>query len=135
MHYELPVNEFAVPNAAKLMDLGIGKYAAGHRGVDFVVDDEAQIHAPFDGEITYKGTVFGTPTITLTIKGVKNTFQPATTDLTKGTKVKAGDIIGVARHGDYGDHSDTLHWGMSEVEDEYLNPLSYVYRKRIVLEK
>jgi hypothetical protein len=138
-HWTLPVNDYENPEILKLMDLGLSKYAAGHRGVDFAGNVGDPIVAPSNGKVLWKGVAFGNPTVTFEVNGLKNTFQPATTPLPIGSVVNEGDLIGQISEVQppNENHCDTscLHWGlvkMSEDED-YLNPLALVYRKKVVL--
>jgi murein DD-endopeptidase MepM/ murein hydrolase activator NlpD len=136
-HWEIPVNSIEEPNIAELMDANLGKYDAGHRGVDLITASGNQIIAPEDGVISYKGVVANAPTVTLMVGEYKNTFQPATTTLPTGSQVGRGEVFAVVDiYRDQRQHCEEvescLHWGML-IGDNYLNPLDKIYRKNIVL--
>ncbi|MDR1861814.1 MAG: M23 family metallopeptidase [Candidatus Ancillula sp.] len=133
-HWDIPVNTFEAPRVLRDIDKDIGKYDAGHRGVDFAAEPDDPIYAPEDGELTYRGSTFGTPTITFSTDGLKNTFQPAASDLKKGTQVKKGEIIGRVSSAEE-PHCEVscVHWGVRDEDENYLFPLSFVYKNRIVL--
>jgi hypothetical protein len=50
-HWEFPVNTYSDPRIYKTFDKNLGKYDAGHRGLDLYADVNAPVNAPVGGEI------------------------------------------------------------------------------------
>jgi hypothetical protein len=135
-HWDFPVNTYWAPQIYRQFDKNLGKYAAGHRGLDLYAEVGTNIIAPVDGELLWKGVVANKPTVTFKSGEFKLTFEPAVTDLAVGTPVAQGEKLGaVSEYRDASQHCDRscLHWGVLRGDDNYLDPLERVYKKRIVL--
>lgn len=109
----------------------------GHRGIDLQVGQEVSIRAPEGGYIAFAGKVGGKSVISLRHdrkSGIlTSTFEPATTVLPLGARVKRGEIMGLVQG--HSDHCDgiCIHWGLRKGERKYLDPMSKVFGYRLVL--
>lgn len=101
-------------------------WLSGHRGVDLgAADDGAKVASPADGTVTFAGTVVDRPVLTIDHgNGLRSSFEPVESPLNKGTRVVAGQAVGVLRTGHCGT-TPCVHWGVREDED-YVNPLKFV---------
>jgi murein DD-endopeptidase MepM/ murein hydrolase activator NlpD len=138
-HWEIPLNSFDDPKILHEIDRDIGKYDAGHRGVDLKGNVGDVIHAPESGKILWKGVVGGKPTFTYQVDDLKLTFTPASTARSVGESVRKGEALGtLTQNNDGSNHcidSVCLHWGVVDDQDNYLDPKAFVYRPRIVLKR
>lgn len=95
-------------------------YGPGHRGIDLAAD--GAVLAPDDGVVAFVGRVVDRPLITIAhADGLVSTLEPVRSDLTTGTTVRRGEVVGVL---DVGGHAPdgTLHLG-ARSDGEYLDPL------------
>lgn len=101
-------------------------WLSGHRGVDLgAADDGAQVTSPADGTVSFVGTVVDRPVLTIDHgNGLRSSFEPVESTLSKGTTVAAGQAVGILRTGHCGP-APCLHWGVRE-EGDYVNPLKFV---------
>lgn len=97
-------------------------YAAGHRGMDVTATVGAEVMAPADGVVAYRGTVVDRPLLTIEHDGgFVTTFEPLVSTLSPGDAVAEGDVIGTVATGGHAD-AGTLHLGV-RLEGEYMNPM------------
>ena len=106
-------------------------WGAGHRGLDLETDPGEEILAPLDGEITFAGQAFGTPTIVLSRGELSTVLQPGCADERHraGVTVDRGEAIGRLCLGSEQHHcadAYCLHWSCRYQNEEYLNPLFMV---------
>ena len=81
------VQEFRAP---------LTKYGAGHRGLDYNVQDQQLVYAPATGTIAFSGLVALKPVLVLQHDaGLKSAFEPVCGEVPVGTHVLAGEPIGV----------------------------------------
>lgn len=101
-------------------------WLSGHRGVDLrAADDGAQVTSPADGTVSFAGTVVDRPVLTIDHGGgLRSSFEPVETTLTKGMPVSSGQVVGTVRTGHCG-AAACVHWGVRDGE-EYVNPLKFV---------
>ncbi|MEX3102793.1 M23 family metallopeptidase [Streptomyces sp. ST1020] len=103
-------------------------YTAGHRGIDLSTPPGTPVRAISQATVTFAGRVAGRGVITLQLPtGLHTTYEPVHPTVTKGDKVKEGQLIGKVEPN--GTHCPTscLHWGLKR-GDTYLNPLSLLPR-------
>ncbi|MEY4390918.1 MAG: Murein hydrolase activator NlpD precursor [Actinomycetota bacterium] len=121
----------AQPFAARAFLKPSSDWGAGHRGLDLESNPDEAVVAPLDGEITFSGQAFGTPTIVITQGELSTVVQPACSDdfHLKGSNVEAGEKIGRMCLGSEKHHCGDaycLHWSCRYQNEEYLNPLLMV---------
>ncbi len=107
-------------------------YSAGHRGVDLAGTTGEVVHTGLGGRVTFVGQVGGTPTVVVTHRAVRTTYQPVRASVAVGQRVKTGAAIGTlgASHSHCAPKA-CLHWGYLRGQS-YLNPLSLVERVRLL---
>jgi len=108
-------------------------FSAGHRGVDLLGTPGQGIRAALPGRISFAGRVAGRAVVVVDHGPTRTTYEPVTTDLTVGTTVQAGHLIGELQL--VGSHCfprSCLHWGWIEGET-YLDPLLLVGVRRVRL--
>ncbi|MDR0837895.1 MAG: M23 family metallopeptidase [Propionibacteriaceae bacterium] len=100
-------------------------WSAGHRGIDIAATAGTPIVAAASGYISWTGVVAGVASITIThYDGLRTSYLPVASSVTKGQTVVAGEIIGVLLAG-HTDTADALHLGLRR-GDEYLDPLAWL---------
>lgn len=113
------------PHAAHLTrpaDIPERNWLPGHRGVDLALKPGADVRTAEDGVVAFVGVVVGVPTVSIDHPGgVRTTYQPVVSTLSKGSEVREGDVIGVL--GRSREH-DGLHWGALVAKDTYIDPLT-----------
>lgn len=114
------------PPVLRGFDPPLRPWLSGHRGVDLgAADDGAQVTSPADGTVSFAGTVADRPVLTIDHGGgLRSSFEPVETTLTKGMAVSAGQVLGTIRTGHCG-AAACVHWGVRD-GDEYVNPLKFV---------
>ncbi len=95
-------------------------YGAGHRGIDLVAQEGAEVLAPADGVVHFVGTVVDRELISLDHGEYLSTFEPVTSTLAEGELVTRGQVIGFVTTST---HCSCLHMGARQGKD-YLSPLA-----------
>ncbi|MEP7764986.1 M23 family metallopeptidase [Sanguibacter sp. 25GB23B1] len=120
------VREFDPPTA---------RWGPGHRGVDLRSANEAPVLAPQAGTVAFVGVVVDRPLVVIShADGLRSTLEPVASDLTTGTAVARGDVVGVLAPG-VATHcapATCLHWGVRRGE-EYIDPLTLVVENEAVI--
>lgn len=121
------------PQVVRRFDPPAHPWLAGHRGVDLAAQPGEPVLAAGAGTVTFGGSVAGRGVVTVSHPGgLRTTYLPLTPSVSPGSRVNAGDVIGVleADHG----HCpiDCLHWGLRR-GPTYLDPLLLLTRPRIRL--
>ncbi|MFT3799300.1 murein hydrolase activator EnvC family protein [Microbacterium sp.] len=97
-------------------------YGPGHRGVDLAAPVGTEVAAPADGVVAFAGTVAGRGVVTIDHgDGLVTTLEPVDSPLVAGTRVAAGDVVGIVAEGGHA-ASGTVHFGVRR-DGEYINPL------------
>lgn len=111
-----------LPQVLEVFDPPAERWGAGHRGVDLAGAPGAPVLAAADGVVTFAGPVGGREVMTVQHGELRTTYEPVRATVGVGTRVTAGQPIGVLRpgHCEPGPGS-CLHWGLLEGE-EYLDP-------------
>lgn len=69
----------------------VGRYAAGHRGVDLAAAPGQAVLAPAPGRVTFAGPVAGRGVLVLTHEGgLRTSYEPVEVPLPVGTEVTTG---------------------------------------------
>lgn len=95
-------------------------WLAGHRGVDLTGRAGDQVRAPRAGTVSFAGMVAGRPVLVISHGAVRTTLEPVTARVAVGTRVQAGQPVGVLEAG-HCSPADCLHWGLRR-GDDYLDP-------------
>ena len=109
-------------------------WLAGHRGVDLAVPPGTRVRATGDGVVRYAGVLFGRGVVSLANPaGLRTTYEPVTSALRAGDRVRIGDVIGTIDSGHPGCPAEAcLHWGLRR-GDAYLDPLALLGVGRVRL--
>jgi len=94
-------------------------WGAGHRGLDLAASSEA-VFAPTSGRVSFSGWVVNRPVVTITTdRGHRVSLEPVSTDREPGSRVKAGEPLGLLHAG----HCASLcvHIGL-RIGDHYRSP-------------
>lgn len=102
-------------------------YSAGHRGVDYLVNQGQPVVAPADGKVRFSGRVVNRGVITIEHGSTLLTsFEPVCSSLPVGTQVERGEVIAtVCDEPEYENHCGVrvcLHFSLRK-ESGYLSPL------------
>lgn len=109
-------------------------WLAGHRGVDLRSEIGAPIRAAGAGVVAFAGIVVDRPTVSIDHPiGIRTTYEPVTSALSRGDPVTAGTVIGYLAPGNGHCALDCLHWGARIGSREYLDPLRLLAPLRIRL--
>lgn len=132
--YALPVPGAVGDSAAELLAQGLllrgfvdpgPRWGAGHRGVDLAAAAGSPVVAPGGGTVTFVGVVVDRPLVVVTHRGgLRSTLEPVVSDLTVGSQVSTGEVIGsvAAEASTHCAPTSCLHWGV-RVGEEYIDPL------------
>ncbi|KAA8820312.1 M23 family peptidase [Bifidobacterium rousetti] len=122
------------PVVAESFDGPAKPWLPGHRGVDLEAEEGEDIVAPDEGVISFAGEVAGKQVVSIrTDEGLTFTFEPAATDLPRGTRVRRGERFGEVAIGS--DHcvGSCLHWGVRRGDRAYIDPTAMTGGRRIGL--
>ena len=104
----------------------VSQYGRGHRGVDLAAPAGAVVRAPADGVVHFVGFVVDRPVISLRhADGALSSFEPVESDLARGDRVEAGDVIGTLLSGHCEREAPCLHLGV-RILGQYVSPLKYL---------
>jgi len=123
------------PLVARVFEPPASAYGRGHRGVDLRLAPGAEVLAPRDGTVTFRGWVAGRPLVVLQHEdGLRSTLEPVTSTLNVGSRVGAGAVVGhLDAAGTHCAPAACLHWGVRTPDGAYLDPLALLDRPRAVL--
>lgn len=97
-------------------------WSPGHRGADLAAAPGAEVRAPADGTIAFRGVVVDRPLLTITHTGdLVTTLEPVDSPLRAGDTVRAGEVVGSLARGGHAP-AGALHLGL-RWHGEYINPL------------
>jgi murein DD-endopeptidase MepM/ murein hydrolase activator NlpD len=103
----------------------VSLYGPGHRGLDFVIEDNQNLTAPASGLITFSGTVVNRNIVTVKTKsGYLISFEQVCSPLSRGDSVEKGQVLGrfCSISEDYEQHCDScIHFSVRG-NHGYLNP-------------
>jgi len=120
-----------VPRLIHGFDPPAQPWLGGHRGVDLLAIDGAEVVAPTAGTVSFAGWVVDRPVLSLDLpNGLRLTFEPVESTLKPGAAVIRGDVLGRLHgktHCDGGSPGadSCLHWGVRR-GDVYLDPLQFI---------
>lgn len=96
-------------------------YGPGHRGID-ILSADGMVRAPAAGDVRFVGTVVDRPVISLDHgDGFVSSLEPVRTQVTAGSTVDRGQVIGVVDRGGHVREGE-VHLGVRR-DGEYINPL------------
>lgn len=99
-------------------------YSSGHRGIDFAVGVGTPVRASADGVVTFSGPVGGAG-LFVSIDhgaGLVTTYSfLSATEVSKGARVKRGQLVGSSGLGHPDDPTPALHFG-AKLEGRYIDP-------------
>ncbi|WP_329137108.1 M23 family metallopeptidase [Streptomyces sp. NBC_01476] len=99
-------------------------WAAGHRGVDLWAAPGTPVRAAAAGEVIFTGEVGGIPVVVIGLPGgLRTTYEPVRATVPRGTRVTAGQQVGLLASGLPHCPGPCLHWGLLRGE-VYLDPLT-----------
>ncbi|WP_328292058.1 M23 family metallopeptidase [Kineococcus sp. NBC_00420] len=100
----------------------VGRYEAGHRGVDLAASPGQPVVAVDGGTVTFAGSVAGREVVVvLHADGLRTTYEPLAPLVSSGDGVRAGQPLGTLS-GPAHCATDCLHLGLRD-GDRYLDPL------------
>ncbi|WP_244875350.1 murein hydrolase activator EnvC family protein [Pseudoclavibacter albus] len=100
------------------------RYGAGHRGIDLAASPGAQVLAPADGTVHFVGVVVDRPVVSIDHGGgLISSFEPVTSELSRGDRVVKGQVIGELAASPTHAPAGGLHLGARQ-DGEYLDPRS-----------
>lgn len=97
-------------------------WSPGHRGIDVAASIGAEVRAPADGVVAFRGIVVDRPLITISHPGeLVTTLEPISSDLSPGDAVVAGQVVGTVAAGGHTPRG-ALHVGV-RLRGDYINPM------------
>ncbi len=122
------------PEVAARFDPPAERWGRGHRGVDLAAVVGQSVLAPAAGRITFAGVIAGRGVVVVAHEGgLRSTFEPVRGSVGVGESVGAGQQVAVLDETAGHCAPETcLHWGVLR-GDTYLDPLSFLTRRPIVL--
>ncbi|WP_432565571.1 murein hydrolase activator EnvC family protein [Kineococcus sp. SYSU DK003] len=102
----------------------VGRYEAGHRGVDLAAAPGQQVVAAAAGTVTFAGPVAGRGVVVVAHpNGLRTTYEPVEASVPAGTTVTAGQQLGALAADPVHCTAWCLHLGLRD-GDVYLDPLT-----------
>lgn len=121
------------PEVVRAFDPPAQPWLSGHRGVDLLALQGAEVLAPIAAVVTFSGVVVNREVLTLmTDEGLRLSFEPVVSSLRVGDLVARGQIIGQVQgptHCESSVEASCLHWGVRRGE-VYLDPLQFILDQR-----
>ncbi|NYJ34081.1 hypothetical protein HNR10_001962 [Nocardiopsis aegyptia] len=109
------------------------RWLPGHLGVDLAAEPGARVRAAGSGHVYFSGRVGGTPLVSVVHDGLRTTYLPVESPLSRGDPVAAGDPLGVlAASPVHCRRRSCLHWGLLR-DGTHLDPLGLLGRGRVRL--
>ena len=109
-------------------------YGPGHRGVDLVADPGQPVLPAREGVVVFAGPVGGRGVVSVEHEdGLRTTYEPLRPVVTRGTRVRRGEVLGVVSGEHTGCTSPCLHWGVRRDRLTYLDPLVLLRPPRVRL--
>lgn len=105
----------------------------GHRGVDLEATPGTEIRASMSGIVAFAGNVGGRPVISVDhADGVRTTYDPVLTRLSRGDRIRRGEILGILAPENEATHGPGLGWG-AKIGENYIDPLTLLGHAEIRL--
>jgi murein DD-endopeptidase MepM/ murein hydrolase activator NlpD len=99
-------------------------WGPGHRGIDIDASGSAALIAPVSGRLRFVGDVVSRGVVTIeTADGFLVSMEPVTVELAPGTRVRAGQVIGVIETGHCARRC--VHLGL-RIEGQYVSPARFL---------
>lgn len=131
--YDWPLKP--VPQVFRSFSAPPQPWAAGHRGVDLLSSDGADVLAAGPGVVSHSGVIAGRGTVTVTHpNGWRTTYEPVDDRVAAGTRVVTGDRLAtLSTTSSHCSPRACLHWGLVIGDRHYRDPLTLVTSRRVVL--
>ena len=107
-------------------------WGAGHRGVDLAAAPGSTVYAAGAGQVTFAGSLAGRGVVTITHGELRTTYLPVRASVRAGSRVTAGQAIGVVENVPGHCPAGCLHWGLLR-GPVYLDPLALLGRAPVRL--
>ncbi|WP_410793676.1 murein hydrolase activator EnvC family protein [Kribbella sp. C-35] len=121
------------PEVVRGFELPAKPWLPGHRGVDLAGRPGQPVLAATAGTITYAGALAGRGVVTITTGPRRTTYEPVVPEVSVGTAVKTGTVIGrLSAAGSHCLPRSCLHWGLLQGK-QYLNPLTLLPNRPVRL--
>lgn len=121
------------PEIVRGFELPAKPWLPGHRGVDLAGRPGQPVLAATTGTVTYAGAVAGRGVVTVTTGAARTTYEPVVPEVTVGTAVQPGTVIGhLSAAASHCPPSTCLHWGYLRGK-QYLNPLTLIPHRPVRL--
>lgn len=121
------------PKVVRAFDPPAQPWLSGHRGVDLLAPQGAEVLSPIAAVVTFSGVVVNREVLTLmTNEGLRLSFEPVVSSLGVGDLVARGQVIGQVHGPTHCENSvvaSCLHWGVRRGE-VYLDPLQFILDQR-----
>ena len=102
----------------------VGRFEAGHRGVDLRGSPGETVRSAAVGVVRFAGRVAGVPTVSIDHgNGWRTTYQPVLASVAEGDRVEAGQPLGTLAAGHC--PAGCLHWGLTD-GTRYADPLGFL---------
>lgn len=110
------------PRIVRAFDPPAERWSAGHRGIDLLGADQAQVLAPQDGTVAFRGLVAGRQVLSIDHPGgLRSTYEPVSSTLAPGDAVRRGQVVGQLLPGGDCPPQVCLHLGARRGKD-YVDP-------------
>ena len=105
-------------------DAPASPYGPGHRGVDLAAPEGRAVRAAGPGTVSFAGRVAGSLHVVVAHEGGLRTSYSYLREarVSRGRRVSAGDVVGIAGGSDGGHAAGVLHLGLRR-GDRYLDPM------------
>lgn len=101
------------------------EFSRGHRGIDLVTENGAEIHAPAAGIITFAGVLAGRGVLSMRVDSLLLSFEAVVPLVAEGDEVSRGQTIAQVASGSHCE--DCLHMGVRR-NGLYMSPLRFLTR-------
>jgi murein DD-endopeptidase MepM/ murein hydrolase activator NlpD len=112
------------------------RFGAGHRGVDLAAAEGSVVLAAGPGVVLFAADLAGRGVVSIEHPGgLRTTYEPVTASVPAGSRVGAGQPIGLLQPGHAGcAPASCLHWGARLPDRVYLDPMALltVWRVRLL---
>jgi murein DD-endopeptidase MepM/ murein hydrolase activator NlpD len=124
---DLWVAPVANPQLVQSFRQSVSDWSSGHRGVDYIVNEDQMVFATHSGVVTFAGAVVNRSIVSIRhVNGLTTSYEPICPSVRLNTEVQTGQPIGqICKNENYLSHCGLrtcLHFSMRNT-DGYLSPL------------
>jgi len=112
---------------ARAFDGPAQPWLAGHRGVDLTGPVAAPVLAPAAGTVSFNGWIVDRHVVVIDHGQLRSTLEPVRSDLTVGSTLLRGQVVGHLATDQAAHCPGCLHWGV-RLGQTYLDPVTLVDR-------